>query len=552
MSWLSSSIRNKILAVLLLGITTLVATALYGIAAAWLPWRMVSDTLIVQAVETEALESTFKEQVNQWMSVLVRGHEEKSLEKSWKQFTFREREVRRAAEKLRDAAELPAARELLVKFLESHQAMGDKYRRGLEAFKASNFDARAVDASTRGIDGEPGEQLEELVKMMRDEAQSGIATARAQATQRLIASLIGIVLATVIAVSSCAILIMRTVVRPLRHAVSVVDRVAAGDLTVDVHSTSRDETGRLLDGLRRMRDDVSAAVHVIRSAAEGVDSASRQMSDGFANLSARTEEEAAALEETSASMHELATAVRHNSENAREANQFTSGASQVADQGGRAMADVVVTMGDIAQSSSRISEIAALIDSIAFQTNILALNAAVEAARAGEQGRGFAVVAAEVRALAHRSAAAARDVKQLIDTSGQRVAQGRQLVENAGLTIGEIVTSVQRASEMVSAIARAGDEQLSGIEQVSATVTQMDRAVQQNAALVSESAVTAARLAQHAGQLVESVAHFRLAGDGSEELPTDPAPAQQARGVTQWMRAALPAQVGTEKKGIAA
>jgi len=138
MRQVGGSIRNKILAVLALGIALVVAGALYGFAAArsgLATVARVNDTLIAQSIDTQALEGAFKEQVTQWMSAIVRGHDADSLERSWKQFTYREREVRRGAEKLRDAVELPAARELLGKFLTAHKEMGDRYRAAVESFK---------------------------------------------------------------------------------------------------------------------------------------------------------------------------------------------------------------------------------------------------------------------------------------------------------------------------------------------------------------------------------------------------------------------------------
>ena len=153
-----------------------------------------------------------------------------------------------------------------------------------------------------------------------------------------------------------------------------------------------------------------------------------------------------------------------------------------------------------------------MIDGIAFQTNILALNAAVEAARAGEQGRGFAVVASEVRSLAQRSAAAAKEIKGLIDDSVSKVEAGSQQVAEAGRTMEEIVTSVQRVTDIMGEITAASQEQTTGIEQINQAITQMDQVTQQNAALVEEAAAAAASLQEQAGSLSQVVGVFQLGG----------------------------------------
>jgi methyl-accepting chemotaxis protein len=314
----------------------------------------------------------------------------------------------------------------------------------------------------------------------------------------------------------------------------VVDRVAAGDLTVNVESSSRDETGRLLRGLVRMRDGLAHAVSTIRSSAENVGTASKQIAVGHADLSSRTEEQAASLEETASSMEELAATVRENAESALAANALAGATSSTASKGGQVMADVVGTMSGISDASRRIGDIVGVIDGIAFQTNILALNAAVEAARAGEQGRGFAVVAAEVRALAQRSATAAREIRGLIQNSVDKVGHGTRLVEEAGATMQDIVVSVKRVTEMMSQIAEASREQLSGIEQVSGAVTQMDRVVQQNAALVAQSAAAAQDMADQADELMRSVAQFKLNGaaepaQAPASFPVEVVPERPAR-----------------------
>ena len=171
---------------------------------------------------------------------------------------------------------------------------------------------------------------------------------------------------------------------------------------------------------------------------------------------------------------------------------------------------VVNTMKEINDSSRKISEIISVIDGIAFQTNILALNAAVEAARAGEQGRGFAVVASEVRSLAGRSADAAKEIKTLINASVERVEQGTILVDEAGTTMTEVVGAIRRVSDLVGEINSASNEQAAGVAQVGEAVMHMDQATQQNAALVEEMASVASSLKTQAGDLVQTVAVFKL------------------------------------------
>jgi methyl-accepting chemotaxis protein len=228
-------------------------------------------------------------------------------------------------------------------------------------------------------------------------------------------------------------------------------------------------------------------------------------------------------------MDELGSTVRQNADSAKQASQLAQGASAVASQGKEVVGKVVTTMQGINESSRRIGDIISVIDGIAFQTNLLALNAAVEAARAGEQGRGFAVVASEVRNLAQRSADAAKEIKTLIGQSVQQVEQGTLLVDEAGKTMGEIVSSIRRVTDIVAEISSANVEQSTGVQQVGEAVSQMDQATQQNAALVEESAAAAESLKAQAQQLVEAVSVFKLAYSGSADaVQHSPPPAKSA------------------------
>ncbi len=324
--------------------------------------------------------------------------------------------------------------------------------------------------------------------------------------------LVSLLAATVAGGALLAYAVTNSITRRLRDAADVAQRVATGDLCVEISVTTNDDTGRLLASLAAMRAALADAIGSIRQSAQAVGASSNEIARGNQDLSARTEQQAANLERTASSMEELAATVRQNAESAKQANQLAMGASEVALRGNEAVRGVADTMAGITDSSRKINDIIGVIDGIAFQTNILALNAAVEAARAGEQGRGFAVVASEVRSLAQRSAQAAKEITALIQDSVGRVEAGTKQVQGAGKTMDEIMGAVKRVTDIMGEIAAASAEQLSGIEQVSAAVSQMDQVVQQNAALVEQSAAAAENMASQADSLVSSVARFKLPG----------------------------------------
>ena len=314
---------------------------------------------------------------------------------------------------------------------------------------------------------------------------------------------------------ACAAVITRSITHPLRSAVAVARKVAAGDLSSDFDAAGRDETADLMRALKEMAGSLEKIVADVRRGTEAINVASKEIARGNQDLSSRTEQQASSLEETASSMEELTSTVKHNADNARQANQLAAGASEVAAKGGQVVSRVVATMGGITESSKKIADIIGVIDGIAFQTNILALNAAVEAARAGEQGRGFAVVASEVRNLAQRSAAAAKEIKALIGDSVDKVDSGAKFVDEAGRTMQEVVVSVKRVTDIMSEITAASQEQSAGIEQVNQAITQMDEVTQQNAALVEQAAAAAESMQEQAGRLAQAVAVFRVSGHGA-------------------------------------
>ena len=114
--------------------------------------------------------------------------------------------------------------------------------------------------------------------------------------------------------------------------------------------------------------------------------------------------------------------------------------------------------------------------------------------------------------MAGRSAEAAKEIKTLIGISVEKVDSGSRLVRDAGKTMSEIVSSVQRVSDIIGEISATSTIQTEGISHVNATVVELDQMTQQNAALVEQSAAAAESLREQAQRLAQLVSTFKLAG----------------------------------------
>jgi methyl-accepting chemotaxis protein len=328
---------------------------------------------------------------------------------------------------------------------------------------------------------------------------------KSQTLVMIIVVLVGVALAIML-----GMIVASIIGKPLITLLGSANKIAEGDLNVNIDISTTDEVGILAQAFKKMSNNINESLVNINSASEQVASGAKQVSDSSMELSQGATEQASSIEQLTASIEEIASQTKLNADNADEANELAEIAKENAVQGNGQMKEMLKAMEEINESSASISKIIKVIDEIAFQTNILALNAAVEAARAGQHGKGFAVVAEEVRNLAARSANAAKETTDMIEGSIKKVEGGTKIANETAQALNKIVEGVAKVANIVSDIATASNEQATGIAQINQGIMQVSEVVQTNSATSEECAAASEELSSQAELLREQVAKFKL------------------------------------------
>ncbi len=301
---------------------------------------------------------------------------------------------------------------------------------------------------------------------------------------------------------------LKEYMRYIDEICGALDQISQGDLTFKLECEYVGEFARIKEALLKIQSSLVGTVSNITHSATEVSSHAKLIAASSFTFAQGATAQADAISNLTTTIDSISGQVTHTAEKAVYAKEKANQTNEKLGESDQKMRELQAAMEEISSASNQISNIIGTIDAIAFQTNILALNAAVEAARAGEAGKGFAVVADEVRNLATKSSEAAKTTEALIQKALAAVQNGNNMTTMVGTALEEVVNGTNEVVAIVEDISQATEQQSESVSQVVQGINQIAHVVENNTAAAEESAATGKEMEQQAETLDRLVKQF--------------------------------------------
>jgi len=434
--------------------------------------------------DSRSIQVTFKKQVQAWKDLLLRGLDGAKYNTYLGEFKGYNNDVTGELTLLKTSMITLGMDGILVDKVSTElDQLEINYTNALKSYDKNNKDSyKIVDTLVKGMDKPPTNDMDTLVKSIRDKSTAQIASINSQSENNN--KQLEMYLFIIIAISVCLIIFLtlmtlrtyKNIEKFIKQFQGLMQKAEEGDLTIEGTVFSKNELGALTIRFNKFIESMKALIletkemsYLVSSSSNDIlinsDEAtktSQQISDTISEVASGATRQSALADQcnlmvvsVTSDLNKVTEATNYMKELAMETDKIvTQGISSIKDQNNKILdskntsEDVSLSILNLSSKSDKIVEFVEVINGISSQTNLLALNASIEAARAGESGKGFAVVADEIRKLAEASSSSTSKIEELVKAIQNGINETVTKMENFNSSMGEQTESIKNTENI--------------------------------------------------------------------------------------------------------